>query len=115
MAGMAWSANLALPADLKPSVWACSKLPCQSDDIDDELFGELESSNWILVVEDHVKCGGLGQQLASDFLERKPQIKNYSHKYVKGYISGLYGSQDFHRKENGLDLETILDFIKQMQ
>jgi transketolase len=111
MASVAWHVNIHFDEDRRPSVWACSKLPCSPEDICGALARELTDSKWVLVLEDHVKTGGLGQQLAAVILESGISVKSYLHRYVKGYISGLYGSQEFHRKENQIDHGSIVSLI----
>ncbi len=61
----------------------------------------------IMVVEEHVERGGLGEHILS-FLAKKTITKlEFVSLHAKGYPSKLYGSQNFHQKESGLDVENI--------
>ncbi len=111
MACVAWNMYLKSPENIKPFVWACSTLPFDADDLNDVLRKQIEEVEWLVVLEDHVANGGLGGHLARAILEAGLHPRMFVHRYVKGYISGLYGSQEFHREENGLSLKTLLDLV----
>ena len=67
----------------------------------------------ILVIEEHVSRGGLGENLA--IMLAKINIPyRMTHLCARGYPSGLYGSQAFHQKENGLDPISIVKEIKKL-
>lgn len=67
----------------------------------------------LLVVEEHVSRGGLGENL-SILLAKKGADHKLVHLCASGYPSGLYGSQSFHQKESRLDPDSILKIIKKM-
>ena len=111
MASVAMEANDRLDASSKVSVWACSKMPLTREIFDNVFVDELCSAKWVLALEDHVRVGGLGEQFASVLMENNIRVRRYVHRYASGYISGLYGSQDFHRKENGIDAGSLLQVV----
>lgn len=85
--------------ETRPTVWQCVELPVVS------LPGglsELGQGEPVMVVEEHIQSGGLGQQLAYAFL-RAGLSPKWRHLSAAGYPSGRYGSQKFHREESGLD------------
>ena len=61
-----------------------------------------------MVVEEHVATGGAGQMLAHALLSAGHAPRRFSHRCAHGYPSGLYGSQAYHRRECGLDAESIM-------
>jgi transketolase len=67
----------------------------------------------LIVIEEHVKRGGLGENIASILFEDGIFCR-YSHLYINGYVSGLYGNQAYHWEENGLDITAINTAIKNM-
>ncbi len=75
--------------------------------LSDELIKSLSETKKIIVIEEHVERGGLGEHLLS--ILAKMSIKNieYVSLHAKGYPSKLYGNQAFHQKESGLDSENI--------
>ncbi len=46
--------------------------------------------------------------ISAQILSRKIVVKSFSHLHAQGYVSGLYGSQQFHRFESGLTKENLL-------
>lgn len=111
MACVGWDAHIRLSRNEKPSSWACSRLPFGEDDLGDALIDQLDEAEWLLVLEDHVASGGLGGHLARRILEMGLRPKKLIHRCVAGYPSGLYGSQDFHREENGLSVRSIIELV----
>ena len=62
----------------------------------------------LYVVEEHIAQGSAGQMLAHALLESGEAPARFTHRCAQGYLSGRYGSQGFHRRECGLDAESIL-------
>ncbi|MCC8183562.1 transketolase [Cloacibacillus porcorum] len=95
-----------------PSIWSCGKLPVQFEEIPSELIKEIHTQPYLFIIEDHVSVGGLGEQFIKCLLENGVSPKKFYHRRANGYSSGLYGSQDFYRKESNLNRESILNFVK---
>ncbi len=89
----------------RPSLWVLSELPII--DLPDTLLEDLQRSGHLYVVEEHVTHGSAGQMLAHYLLTHSIAPLRFTHRAAHGYPSGLYGSQNFHRRECGLDAETI--------
>jgi transketolase len=68
-----------------------------------EFYDELRATARLLVVEEHVAHGGLGQLLAARLMEAGRAPAWFRSRTARGYPSGRYGSQQFHRRECGLD------------
>ncbi|MGB3948950.1 MAG: transketolase C-terminal domain-containing protein [Bacteroidia bacterium] len=79
-----------------------------------ELFNSISSSNTLIVVEEHVERGGLGEHLLSHVFKKGVFIKKFVGLNAKGYPSKLYGNQAFHQQENGLDTESIKKQIESL-
>ncbi|MCJ2037276.1 transketolase family protein [Methylobacterium sp. J-068] len=106
MAGVAWSA-LMEDGSNGADLWAVSELPLQANPPPEAFVAALRASGRLCVVEEHVAQGGLGQSLAAWCLEHAVPITGFRHMAALGYPSGTYGSQGFHRRECGLDAESI--------
>jgi transketolase len=91
---------------LNADAWIVSELPIHRPP--PEFLSSVRSSRYLLVVEEHVAAGGFGQMLAHALLEAGVCPEHFLHRAALGYVSGLYGSQTFHRKECGLDPVSIL-------
>ena len=80
----------------------------QADAIPLEFFRQFEKSRHLIVVEEHVAQGGAGQMLAHALMLCGQRPEKFVHHFARGYPSGCYGSQIFHREECGLDPRSIL-------
>jgi transketolase len=99
----------ALPTQLRPELWLVSELPLQ--EIPDAFLDGLRRIRSLVVVEEHSAHGGFGQMLTYLLTCIGQQLDKFSHRHAVGYVSGLYGSQRFHRKECGLDPASILEAL----
>ena len=95
----------------RPDLWVLTELPLH--DIPAEFLADLKRSEHLFVVEEHVVQGGAGQMLAHHLLNLGQAPGQFTHRAAMGYLSGLYGSQKFHRAECGLDAESIIDLLMQ--
>jgi len=91
---------------LNADAWVVCELPIQRPP--PEFLSSIRRSQYLLIVEEHVEAGGFGQMLAHALLEAGVCPVRFVHRVALGYISGRYGSQNFHRKECGLDPASIL-------
>jgi len=98
-----------LPFEKRPSVWLVTELPI--DHLPHDFVADVHKSRHLMVVEEHVATGGIGEQLARLFLLHGIAPGRFSHHYATGYPSGRYGSQSFHRKQCRLDPESILESL----
>jgi len=78
-----------------------------------EIKRSIKKTGKIMVIEEHVKRGGLGENLTSLLFEEEVSCR-YLHLYAKGYPNGLYGSQKYHQRISGLDEGSIADRIKEL-
>lgn len=101
IAGSLWGYCQSLPAGKRPCLWVVSQLPLASPPA--EFLDDLRTTSRLLVVEEHVAHGGVGQALAAQLLEAGCAPAWFRRRTALGYPSGLYGSQAFHRLECGLD------------
>lgn len=94
----------------RPNLWLVTEFPF--DTLPPAFLADLEQSDHLIVVEEHVAQGGIGQIIAYRLLSSGQAPRRFQHHYARGYISGLYGSQKFHRAESGLDLQSILASVQ---
>ncbi|MGA2936881.1 MAG: transketolase [Syntrophobacteraceae bacterium] len=108
LAGAILSVTATLPLEQQPDLWVVTELPLSAESIPEGLLSSLRSSQRLIVVEEHVSSGGIGQMLSYclALMGRMPPV--FTHRCALGYVSARYGSQKFHRKECGLDPESIL-------
>ncbi|OAI47872.1 transketolase [Gammaproteobacteria bacterium SCGC AG-212-F23] len=95
----------------RPEIWVATELPLSLESIPTPLLKKLADARNFYVIEEHVATGGFGQQLLWLLLKNDFHIPRFFHGFAKGYISGKYGSQQFHRKESGIDLHSIFQSL----
>lgn len=111
LAGGILSKLMDIDVEYRPEVWILSELPLDYTTIPREFLYSLKKLGHLQVVEEHVLQGSVGQILSHLFLSNCFTVKKFNHYCAKGYPSGYYGSQDFHRRECGLDVQTLLNTV----
>ena len=104
MAGVAMSALADFEHKKRPAVWAVCEM---GEGVIAPEFLEEVSNNTLYIFEEHIAEGGLGMQLTYSLMRKGIQPAKLLHRCALGYPSGTYGSQEFHRKQCGLDRESI--------
>jgi transketolase len=89
-----------------PSIWVLSELPVE--DIPSEFIRDLERSNKLVIVEEHVAAGGAGQAVAAKLLCSGRAPAQFVHLHASAEVPHRYGSQKYHRKACGIDPEAVL-------
>ncbi len=107
LAGVLLGPLLKIPPESRPELWALTELPL-ADELPKDFSERLERSESLIVVEEHVLQGSVGQMISHRILRSGIKPPEFHHIFAKGYPSGCYGSQAFHRKESGLDPASIL-------
>jgi transketolase len=76
-------------------------------EIPSQLVASLEKTQKLMIIEEHVKRGGLGEHLSLELLALGLKFKRFKHFYALGYPNRRYGSQNYHQKLCKLDSESI--------
>lgn len=82
--------------------------------LSDQLLQSISASKKVIVVEEHVERGGLGEHILSLLAKRGINDISYISLHAKGYPNKLYGSQAYHQQESGLDAAGIQRTISQL-
>lgn len=96
---------------LSADVFAVSEIPIS--DINEELKQSIKKTGKLLILEEHVQRGGIGEHLAHKLLSAQITC-SFKHLFAVGYPDGLYGSQSYHQQLCGLDTESLLLTVKSM-
>ncbi|RCJ41713.1 transketolase [Nostoc punctiforme NIES-2108] len=96
----------------RPDIWVLTELPIEAAKIPKDFLDDLQKSRHLFVVEEHVAQGSVGQIIAHCLLKMNCAPPQFTHRHALGYISGLYGSQNFHRQECGLDAANLVRELK---
>jgi len=95
----------------RPNIWILSEIPL-SEKLPDELLCDIAETQKLCVLEEHVAQGGVGQILAAKLLTSAVAVKTFVHLHAQGYVSGFYGSQNFHCAESGLSKDAVINALK---
>jgi transketolase len=90
-----------------PELWVVTELPFGLAPPPDELAQRIAQCGRLCAIEEHVAHGGLGAMLSQWVLESSIPLLRYDHLYARGYSSQRYGSQAYHRRDSGLDPDSI--------
>lgn len=104
-----------LEPERRPELWVLSELPLEVQPPPETFRASLARRRRLLVFEEHVAQGGVGAMLARHLLEHGIGLDAFEHVCARGYPSGRYGSQGFHRRESGLDPEALLRRIEKLE
>jgi len=96
----------------RPNLWVLTELPIETAKIPQDFLDDLQKSGHLFVVEEHIAQGSVGQMIALCLLKMGYAPTQFTHRHALGYVSGLYGSQTFHRQECGLDPISIITELK---
>jgi transketolase len=112
-AGGILQAAVALPERARPEIWVASELPATAS-LPAACRNRIAESGELFVLEEHVPQGSFGQMLAYALLEMREPPRLFRHFAARGYPSGRYGSQAYHRAESGLDAVDVLAEIRRL-
>ncbi len=93
-------------------VFSVSKIPYGK--LPAEFTDSLAFTKKLIVVEEHISTGGIGQQLATDLLSGGIHVDVFRTLHAKGYPSGLFGTQQYHQQQSGIDKESISKIISDL-
>jgi transketolase len=75
-----------------------------------ELKESLKKTKKLIVIEEHVERGGLGENLTRLMMAEGISCE-FVHLHAKGYPNGLYGSLQYHYKISGIDENSVVSAI----
>jgi transketolase len=100
------------PAKDIADVFIVSEIPMV--ELTEQLVSSIKKTGKILVIEEHVSRGGLGENLSLQLMLASVVPEKFSHLHAVGYPDGLYGDQAFHQEKSNIDKESIQQTIKKM-
>ena len=108
IAGMVWQHCATLPDTQRPDVWVVSELPLDANTIPDAVWHRMARKQSVVVVEEHVSHGGLGQMVAFVAAVRGLHLPHFHAMAAGGLSLGVYGSQAFLRTQSALTATALL-------
>jgi transketolase len=99
----------------RPDIWLVSELPLVAAEIPGDFAESLSAAGRLCVIEEHVGHGGLGSMLCRWIVESGITMKGFRHLHALSYPSPHGGSQNFLRRQSGLDPESICDAVASLR
>lgn len=97
-----------LPVERRPNLWVVAELPLDLHPMPDELLAQLRSASALCVAEEHVRRGSVGSELALSLADKGIAMPRFVHLHARAHHYERYGSQNFLRRQSGLDPSTML-------
>lgn len=110
ISGAVWSALRHVEGVHRPEVWIVSELPL-TDGLPEQAIHRIAQGAPIVVVEEHVKQGGLGSILAHWLLTHGVPVTKMVSLGLESVSLGTYGRQQYLRDFAGLGDEAIRDAV----
>jgi transketolase len=100
-----------LPQESRPNLWVVTELPLSKNSLPVELIAQLSRQRGLCVIEEHVRHGGLGSELALLFMEMPLAVGIFHHLYARAHHYATYGSQNFLRTQSFLDVHSVMSVV----
>jgi transketolase len=100
-----------LPENIRPNLWVVTELPLEKNPLPAELMAQLAITSGLCVIEEHVRHGGLGSELALLLLEKQLLNGHFHHLYARAHHYPSYGSQNFLRAQSQLDIKSVMAIV----
>ena len=111
IAGVYLEGFLAIPLDRRPNFWIISELPVSLHPAPKELLGQIEKSQSLLVIEEHVERGSFASEFMLNLCAQGLAPKKFKHFFAKKHTYERYGSQAYMREQSGLSANDILSSL----
>lgn len=110
--GVVLDAAAGLPEESRPVLCCCCSLPDKAEDLPRELMDCLSKTRRrVIVVEEHVSSGGLGERVGRILLESGAAVESFVSRRALGYPGKRYGSQQYYQEKSGLDKASLRKLI----
>lgn len=81
-----------------------------------ELEKNIANTRQVIVVQEHIERGGLGEHLLSIFAKKSISLIKFVSLHANEYPCNIFGNQAFHQEESGLDPDNIrIEILKLVQ
>jgi transketolase len=98
----------ALDKKKRPNLWILGELPILEDSLPKILIEQINLTQNLFVIEEHVAQGGIGSQISLVLIKSNISVKSFTHLYATSHHYDKSGSQKYLRKKSGIDLNNVL-------
>jgi len=114
LAGALWRALAERAPASRPTLWVVSELDGADLAPPASFYADLARAPALALVEEHVAVGGFGAQLTRQLALEGVALPPLVHAHARGYPSGRYGSQRWHRAECELEPGAVLAALERV-
>ncbi len=102
-------------AELKNKVdlFSLVKLPATNFE-DSDLLKSLQTTGKLLIVEEHIARGGIAEYISLKLISNNVILNKFKSLHAMGYPNELYGDQNYHQVQSGLDSKAIQKTIYEL-
>lgn len=104
----------AIDVNQRPNLWAVAMLPVNSYIPPEAFLAQLAVQDALIVVEEHVKYGSFGSELALILARTGCTPKIFRHLYAQAHCYDRYGSQQYLREQSSLDAATLKSLLNEI-
>ncbi len=94
----------------KIDLFSAVKLPFAN--FNDKFVQSVKASERLLILEEHVSRGGIAENIALSLMNLGIMPKQFKAIPAAGYPGELYGDQNYHQRQSGLDQASILGILQ---
>jgi transketolase len=98
----------ALDKKKRPNLWILCELPIPEDSLPKILIEQINLTQNLFIIEEHVAQGGIGSQISLVLIKSNISVKSFTHLYATSHHYDKSGSQKYLRKKSGIDLNNVL-------
>ncbi len=95
--------------NVNADVFVVSEMPVVDWGMD--LAASVQRTGKVLVLEEHVARGGLGEHVGAYFMQTGVRT-TWVHAHAQGYPNNRYGSQAYHQTQSGLDASALHEKLR---
>ncbi len=96
----------------KINLFSATKIPFEN--FSDSFVESIKKTKKLVVIEEHIARGGLAEYLSLYLMSNGIQLENFISLNAKGYPNELYGDQNYHQTQSGIDATSIRETINKM-
>ena len=92
-------------------LFSLTKVPFEN--LNAAFWQSIANTKKLLVVEEHIARGGIAEHIALSLMNKNIHLDKFKSLHALGYPNGLYGDQNYHQAQSGLDTGNIQKIIKE--
>lgn len=89
----------------KINLFSAVKIPFEN--FNAEFLNSVKKTKRLLIVEEHIARGGIAEYISLNLMSQNIALEKFKSLHAMGYPNGLYGDQNYHQTQSGIDTNNI--------